>query len=62
MLDQASLKLLLRSRADLIAAMLLIRERIRQKQALSLAPLPPAVTHEEAPRVPIRTMIASAGT
>jgi hypothetical protein len=33
MLDQASLKLLLRARAELIAAMLLIGSRVRQKHA-----------------------------
>jgi hypothetical protein len=38
-LDQASLKLLLRARAELIAAMLLIGSRVRQKHALNLAPV-----------------------
>ena len=45
--DQASLKLLLRARAELIAAMLLIGERIRQKQALSLIPVLPLESREE---------------
>jgi hypothetical protein len=44
MLDQSSLKLLLRARAELVAAMFLIDKRIRQKQtqdlALALTPVP----------------------
>jgi hypothetical protein len=44
MLDQSSLKLLLRARAELVAAMFLIGKPIRQKQtqdlALALTPAP----------------------
>jgi len=62
MLDQASLKLLLRARAELIAAMFLIGERIRQKQAPTLLPALPAASYVEHPGIPIKAMAASAGS
>jgi hypothetical protein len=49
MVDQASLKLLLRPRFELIATMLLIGERIRKKPALSVAPVLPAARRRGRP-------------
>jgi hypothetical protein len=43
MLDQASLKLLLRARAELSAAMFLIGRRVLRKKVHDLILLPPAL-------------------
>jgi len=61
MLDQASLKLLLRERAELSAAMFLIGKHIKQKLAKDPAPALPPVAREGAPSgaIPIRALAAS---
>jgi hypothetical protein len=58
MLDQASLKLLLRARAELSAAMFLAGKRARQKPAQDPAPLPP-VDPDVPSAIRIRAMAAS---
>jgi hypothetical protein len=57
MLDQASVKRLLRARAELIAAMFLIGKRVRQRKIHDLT-LPLPASGESIP-VPARAMAAS---